>query len=626
MAPNTSYGNGVNLGGLYGPTAVAQSPRFVQQPERSALISRKEQLHVALVKIRNPQGLDDDTLGGIGTTLSQLGQLGLVSVVVLDCDDGLQANRDTANVHTWRILAVEQANRMVAAIDANDGPGARLVDNSLGVSMLEFKASSVIHMPKPVYIKYRKLLVNPLRQGIIPVVPSLGYEDLAERAVPLNSSEVVLALATELVGLREAFLPHEGPVALHNRLKALRDEVSLDRLIILDPLGGIPTLNRPNGYHVFLNMEQEYEGVQEELLNASKRLALEDIQGNQPEGIQVSDPGLSNPCSKFVGIENKSFARPNSSKSDIKGLQEPLTTKHLENIHLTRKVLSILPRSSSAIITTPEEASNSGHRQDALFYASGVGTRRHKNPLIHNLLTDKPIFSSSLPVGRLGQSACAQKKESKTITSKATTAPTTFIKHGISVTILPDPRRETWEPWQSGKQRITLTGSQFDLPRLVHLIENSFGRKLAVADYLQRVNGRIAGVIIAGEYEGGAILTWETPPGVVEDGSPESRARMVPYLDKFAVLTRAQGSSHADIVFKAMVRDCFPNGVVWRSRSDNVVNKWYFERSLGTWKLPGTNWTMFWTTPNMDKQTFLDYEGVCRRVVPSWADNKAVVD
>jgi amino-acid N-acetyltransferase len=174
-----------------------------------------------------------------------------------------------------------------------------------------------------------------------------------------------------------------------------------------------------------------------------------------------------------------------------------------------------------------------------------------------------------------------------------------------------------------------LTDSKIDLPRLVHLIEDSFGRKLDVKDYLKRVNGRIAGVIIAGEYEGGALLTWETPPGVKDDGSPESRARMIPYLDKFAVLKRSQGSGGvADLIFKAMVRDCFPNGVVWRSRKDNPVNKWYFERSRGTWKLPGMGWTMFWTTPelSLDKQLFLDCEGVCRGIEPSWADNKAILD
>jgi len=76
------------------------------------------------------------------------------------------------------------------------------------------------------------------------------------------------------------------------------------------------------------------------------------------------------------------------------------------------------------------------------------------------------------------------------------------------------------------------------------------------------------------------------------------------------------------------VKDCFPKGVCWRSRRDNPVNKWYFERSRGTWKMPDTNWTMFWTTPDLDldQQRFSDYEGVCRSVVPSWADNKNVVD
>ena len=147
--------------------------------------------------------------------------------------------------------------------------------------------------------------------------------------------------------------------------------------------------------------------------------------------------------------------------------------------------------------------------------------------------------------------------------------------------------------------------------------------------YLERVNDRIAGVIIAGEYEGGALLTWETPPGVPDDNSEASRLHKVPYLDKFAVLKRSQGAGGvADIVFNAMVRGCFPNGVCWRSRRDNPVNKWYFERARGTWKIPGSNWTMFWTTEGVveDEQTFLDYEGVCRSVVPSWADKESVID
>jgi amino-acid N-acetyltransferase len=199
----------------------------------------------------------------------------------------------------------------------------------------------------------------------------------------------------------------------------------------------------------------------------------------------------------------------------------------------------------------------------------------------------------------------------------------------MPLTILPSPREAPWTADSGGMPCLTLNDPRIDLPRLVYLIEDSFNRKLDVPNYLKRVNSRIAGLIIAGEYEGGAILTWETPPGIRDDGSPESVARMVPYLDKFAVLKRSQGAGGvADIVFNAMVRSCLPNGVCWRSRMDNPVNKWYFERSRGTWKLPGSNWAMFWTTPAVpeDAQRFRDYEAVCRSIQPNWADHKSVVD
>jgi len=207
--------------------------------------------------------------------------------------------------------------------------------------------------------------------------------------------------------------------------------------------------------------------------------------------------------------------------------------------------------------------------------------------------------------------------------SSATTS--TFVKLGMPLTILPNPEAQPWTP--DRKPRLRLTDPRIDLNRLVHLIDDSFDRKLDVEAYLERVNDRIAGVIVAGEYEGGAILTWETPPGAEDNDT----SRLVPYLDKFAVLKRSQGGGGvADVVFNAMVRNCFPQGVCWRSRKDNPVNKWYFERARGTWKIPGTNWTMFWTTPGLlspeKSQTFLDYEGVCRTVKPTWADGKRVAD
>lgn len=574
-----SYSNGVNLGSFYGNArAVAESPKFVQHPQRQMYRAMGTQLHVALVKIRAPQTLSDDTLYGIGRTLSQLGRLGLTSVVVVDCNDGLQSDPDSIS----RSLAMEQTDRVAAAIDASGEPRARVVNNAIGISETTREDSSAAYLKGRVHVTLRKLLMTPLRRGTILVIPPIGYTDDSQVSVSISANDVVLALTRELAGFQSLTLAEVDSDGIKERLRAIQSEISLDRLIILDPLGGIPARARPNGYHVYLNMEQEYQSAKQDIL-AAKALRA---------GTSTHD-------------------------LDVDKLQ------HIENLQLTRSILSILPPSSSALLTTPDEAANSGRERDIPFQATGVGTRRQKNPLIHNLLTDKPVFSSSLPVGRLGHSSSSVTDEPAPPATFIT--PTTFAKHGMSVSIFPNPKIAPWEPPAPGKPQLKLTDSYIDLPRLVHLIEDSFNRKLDVKDYLRRVNGRIAGVIIAGEYEGGALLTWETPPGVVDNGTEESRARMVPYLDKFAVLKRSQGGAVADVVFNAMVRDCFPSGVCWRSRRQNPVNKWYFERSRGTWKLPGTDWTMFWTTPDlsMDQQTFRDYEGVCRGIIPSWDDHKS---
>ncbi|KAH8586444.1 mitochondrial amino-acid acetyltransferase [Bisporella sp. PMI_857] len=611
-----SHGNEVNLGGFYGNArAVQDSPKFVQQPETQAKPAIQPQLHIALVKIRAPESLHDETLKGIGRTISQLNRLGLTSVVVVECSEQIKLS-SSADLE-WRSNADKQANRIVAAFDGHGG--ARLVNSVIGIFEEVKNPGNPAYHCSNVHVTMRELLMKPLRRGLIPVIPCTGYIESTHVSVSISANEVVLALTREFAGVASG-LPDEAPSIAKQRRQSLPKEVSLDRLIILDPLGGIPASDRENGYHVFLNMEQEFESAKQDLARggfSKNAIALE----TRAEQSKISELSSSNPSSKLVDSELGSTPQSSTVKS-WSDTRKNEYNRHMLNLELVRSVLAILPPSSSALLTTPDEAANSGKQPDIPFQAAGVGTRRQRNPLIHNLLTDKPIFSSSLPVGRLGPVTSAKLE-------LAHVTPTTFAKHGMPVSIFPDPRITPWEPPRPGKPNLTLTDSHIDLPRLVHLIEDSFGRKLDVQDYLKRVNHRIAGVIIAGEYEGGALLTWETPPDVVDDGSLESRARMVPYLDKFAVLKRSQGSGGtADVVFKAMVRDCFPQGVCWRSRKTNVVNKWYFERSRGTWKLPDTGWTMFWTTPDLtlDPQRFRDYEGVCRNIEPSWADNKAVLD
>ncbi|KAI1853362.1 hypothetical protein JX266_002068 [Neoarthrinium moseri] len=527
-----------------------------------------EPVYVALVKFRAPQDLDDSTMHGVGRTLSQLKKLGLTSIVVVDCD---LPSEDEA---TRRQVTNMQASRIVTAIDDQyDEASARIVQSPIIIGDAAGKDTSPF-TSEDLFVGNSKDLMDTLQDEAIAVVPSIGYtEDLCSfRSVDPN--ETVIALARQLSGLQ--FL---GQPAEDDQLTRLFKSAEVYRLIILDPVGGIPALNRATGRHMFLNMEQEYEEVTKHLSEACETHTTSD--------------------------------KPRSD-----------SFYHLKNAELARKTLSLLPPTSSAIITTPQEAANDrSGGEDDLDWAL-VSTRRKLNPLIHNLLTDRPVQSSSLPSGRI-----------RPVVSSNGTSPrigslTTLAKRGMPLTIFPDPRVAPWRPPQPGEKRLKLTDPCINLGRLVHLINDSFGRELDVEHYLKRVEDNLAGIIIAGEYEGGAILTWESPFG---ESGPERVApsRMIPYLDKFAVLRKSQGAGGvADIVFNAMVRDCFPDGVCWRSRKDNPVNKWYFERSRGTMKIKDMNWTMFWTTSDLsiDQQKYRDYESVCRGVEPSWADNKQILD
>ncbi|KAH8202580.1 hypothetical protein TruAng_003291 [Truncatella angustata] len=519
---------------------------------------------VALVKIRAPQEIGNDTLLGVGRTLVQLRKLGLTSIVVVDCD--LPAEDEAERRRQTNI----QATRIATAIDKYDEPGARIIQSPITIGDSAGKDTSPF-TSDDLFVGHSKDLVDTLQSDIIPIIPSIGYtEDLCSfRSV--DSNDAIIALARQLSGLQFVGQPQEDA-----QITQLLKLAEVHRLIIIDSVGGIPALNQSTGRYMFLNLEQEYEQVTQYLADS-----IDSLSGIKPDSYY-----------------------------------------HLKNVELARKALSLLPPTSSAVVTTPQEAANNrSQEEDDLTWAM-VGTRRKQNPLIHNLLTDRPVQSSSLPSGRI-RSVSSPSGGPTRVGSL-----TTLAKRGMPLTIFPDPRVSPWKPPQPGQPGLRLTDPCIDLGRLVHLINDSFGRELDVEHYLKRVENKLAGIIIAGEYEGGAILTWESPFG--SDG-PETvdPARMIPYLDKFAVLRKSQGAGGvADIVFNAMVRNCFPDGVCWRSRKDNPVNKWYFERSRGTMKIRDMNWTMFWTTPDLstDQQKYKDYESVCRGVEPSWADKKHILD
>lgn len=549
---------------------------------------------------------------GVGHTLSQLTRLGLNSAVVIDCEDGEKRNAlDACSV------AMEQGDRVVAAIDLYRGWGARRLDSVIGLSTVQEQNLSSIKTQGQLQITHRNLILAPLRRGVIPVIVPIGFTYDSHAIVPVAADDVVLSLAHELLSLQTQDVLEEAFHKVTERVKGLPKQISLDRIIILDPLGGIPSRDTVHGSHVFINLEQEYEDIRIQLRQSiegqqdiAKLPSFSETLPNQSRSISGGSDLGTNGSSIFPIDQDKTELLTRSTDHNCLEF-------HLRNLDLLNRTLAILPASSSAIIITPQEAVNSGRSSVRSSQRLGVGTRRQKNLLIHNLLTDKPVVSSSLP-------SCRTQKDMTNVLHPVaipSPSPATFVKRGIPVSIIPDPNLHPWT-YPISSPSIQLSDPRIDLARLVHLIDDSFNRTLDVDHYLSRIKNRVAGVIIAGDYEGGALLTWEIPPGSL-------CSLPVPYLDKFAVLKRSQGSGGvADIVFKAMVRDCFPGGVCWRSRQDNPVNKWYFERATGTWKIPGTNWTMFWTTEGVEKggSTFVEYERVCKSVVPSWADKKQVAD
>jgi amino-acid N-acetyltransferase len=605
---------GVNLGTFFGHArAVQQSPKFTQsrREEDTGALDEHQVHHLAIVKLVEPENIDDAALQGIGLTLSQLCRLSMTPCVVLEC--GLPVRK--LGRATWRQEMTVQADRLERAIHISSGVEARVLDNVYTMS----------DATKPPRVFPRKLLMAPIKSGQIPIILPLAYSDETQTMRHISAYQAILALAREFAGLNVRSMLDEDSASMRQRLEALQKQTSLDRLIILDPQGGIPHPAAAGSNHVFLNIEQEYHDVRKELLNHMEAVCPSPLNQSSRADEETFSPSMSGllPMSPQASREQATLdvftANQILSRTDDFTGVPPNFARHIQNLDLLKDVLSFIPPSSSAIVTTPLEAARSSKSSAQTTSISAVGTRPQKNPLIHNLLTDKPPHSASLPIGRLGRSNDAG-------TVSPVVATPTFVKRGMPLTIIPDPRTHPWTPHPYGEPRLKLTDPRIDLSRLVHLIDDSFNRKLDVEHYLQRVNDRIAGLIIAGKYEGGALFTWETPP----EASPSDLPRLVPYLDKFAVLKRSQGAGGvADIVFNAMVRGCFPNGVCWRSRRDNPVNKWYFERARGTWKLPGTNWTMFWTTEGVETgvgERFKDYEAVCRAVEPSWADKKKMAD
>ncbi|KAK9476563.1 hypothetical protein V1514DRAFT_336566 [Lipomyces japonicus] len=497
----------------------------------SAPIELKDTIRVSIIKIRVAQDMDEDTLQKIGTTIARLKKLGSSPIVVLDPSWTYKSTSLTQH-EIKRINTI--ANFIVSSIEGT--PTAELNHNKSGKQGGPPAPTARSQVLPPLFSSATADSISDLSFSL----PHLLLLSLANKIIPVVTPLLYVEdkCTYSLIPANEAVYQIVKPLSL----SSTSEIIAVDKVIFIDPLGGIPSYERKYGAHILVNMEQEYDSIITEL--QSKKA-----------------PGQLHQNQKY----------------------------HVQNLDAFKRILALSP-TTSGLITTPLTAASQSTR----------------NPLIYNLLTDRPVISSSLPVAG----------------KRATFEQTTLLRHGVPVMMLFSEEGMSL-PGIDGERKGTIKNkldhvhqqtADVDMRRLVNLIEDSFGRELNLNHYLKRVNGNIAGIIIAGDYEGAAIITWEK-----FESDPNKK---VAYLDKFAVLRKSQGATGvADIVFKAMVMQLFPNEILWRSRTENPVNRWYFDRAKGTIKLPttGQKWTMYWTGDNTREEDCLnDYIHICSSIEPSF--------
>lgn len=323
--------------------------------------------------------------------------------------------------------------------------------------------------------------------------------------------------------------------------------INIDKVFLISKYGGLPSVERHTNSHVFVNLSQEYRELRNSYQNQLEKL----------ESIQV-DNTEKNLVESLQLFLNQDKILSNSDQLKC----------HMEDLEIMNKTLSVLPHSSTGLITT-------------ILAGSKLSDN---NPLVYNILTDRSLISSSLP--RFKRLAAAQSKSwyelpSSNVEEEVTSANdsvlvTTVFKKGIDIHIfdfrtLTDDNSIGLPPSQATQTgKSDPVSKKLDLNKLNGIINSSFKRSLDLSHYLGRINGNIASIIVIGDYEGIAILTYEGP-----------KDKQFVYLDKFAVAQKLKGSlGISDIIFNLMFRK-FPHELIWRSREDNVVNKWYFQRSTG---------------------------------------------
>jgi amino-acid N-acetyltransferase len=376
---------------------------------------------------------------------------------------------------------------------------------------------------------------RPVLGAVVRLGPKPGDDDLAQSndVTPPEAH----AMPSDLIAIRSALRADEIPVLPPFALDSFCRSTRVDANDVIAALarGMVEAAALEN------NMETDRSEGGQDVDLTPLRLMIINRDGGVPSYARSGYPHLLiNLSSEYSHIHDTFDDRWRHSNPTA-----------LSNLSLARQCLTYMPPTSSAIMVS------------------------HRSPssLIANLITNKPAVSSSLP------HALLQGK------SKLTPHTPTLLRRGLPI-------------------RVLRTLAEIDRPKMKSLLEQSFGRTLEEEPFYQRLDKNLDFVIIAGDYAGAAIVTNESCSGPLP-------YPLISYLDKFAVLPSHQGDGTVDFLWVALHDESYglghpfsinPNGgkegkgegrdLVWRSRFDNPVNKWYFDRSTGHVRMG--KWVMFW--------------------------------
>lgn len=529
--------------------------------------------HTALVKVQGP--FTSRQLDSIAEGMVYLKRLGLMSVIVIDSEEATWRSAVTSfsphNGHRVVSEADSEVNELAQWMTAEKKAGktSANVVGKLQEALRKRMLSDVTKLSE--LLTQKGAPARPFSHAVMRVdaeqvaqindvyPPSLTgqnnchhYQWAAAAAPSMDRSPLVSddGLASIRKALASDMIPVIAPLALYDDA----DERMAPRTVCVSADDVLVGLVREMAAQGRSQADEEMEETTaEEVDMMPLRLMVINREGGIPSHARGGNPHLSiNLASEYNHVAH-SFIWDESHPTA------------LSNLSMVRDCLAYMPQTSSGVVVS------------------------HRSPksLIANLITNKAAYSPSLPHRLLADRANIRHNP-------------TIIRPGLDIRVIQSYHEVDWE-------------------KMTKLLEASFKRKLNVKAYLDRLQKSLDFVIVTGDYQGAAIVTNEYAPG--EDASTHES---IAYLDKFAVLPSLQGSGAVDFLWGALRDEVHGLGLldalndnggkagfgkgkdlVWKSRSDNVVNKWYYERSNGFIKIdtaakgPGQEgsspaWAMFW--------------------------------